>query len=61
MAAAAIIKNPDWAESKVMTGLLMEDEQWIQSENSSREIILWENFDKVNILNDFYDSLQASK
>lgn len=61
MAAAAIIKNPDWAESKIMTGLLMEDEKWIQSANLSREIILWENFDKVSILNDFYDSLQESE
>lgn len=57
MAAVAIVKNPAWAASKVLTGLQMTDDTWNQKGLDSREIILWENFDKEAILNDFYETL----
>lgn len=60
MAAVAIVKNPTWAASKVLEGLQMTDEKWTQTGLNSREIILWENFDKEAILNDFYETLKKA-
>ncbi|MGI9532151.1 nucleoside hydrolase [Lutimonas sp.] len=58
MAAIAIVKNPSWAGSKTLSGIEMRGEKWIQSDQNSREILLWENFEKEAILNDFFDTLK---
>ena len=60
MAAVAIVKNPDWAKSKVLKGIRMDNEKWTMDEASQREVLLWENFDKEAILQDFYFALKAS-
>jgi inosine-uridine nucleoside N-ribohydrolase len=60
MAAVAIVKNPSWAESKTLRGLHMVDQKWTSEKSSQREVILWENFNKEAILQDFYKSLEES-
>jgi hypothetical protein len=60
MAAVAIVKNPQWAESYLISGLYMENKQWIQKDGVDRQILIWENFNKEMILRDFYASLQRS-
>ncbi len=60
MAAVAIVKNPNWAETKVLKGLLMKEEKWVRDSESQREILLWENFDREKILEDFYQALEKS-
>ena len=60
MAAVAIVKNPDWGETKRLKGILMIDEKWTQDETDEREVLLWENFDKDEILKDFYEALDKS-
>ena len=57
MAAVAIVKNPDWAESTTMPAPALEDLDdggWVERPDNPREIILWENFDREAIMADFY-------
>ena len=60
MAAVAIVKNPTWAEAKTLNGIHMEKEKWVIDKASQREVLLWENFDKQEILQDFYSALEKS-
>lgn len=60
MAAVAIVKNPTWAEAKTLKGIHMEKEKWVIDKTSQREVLLWENFDKQAILQDFYSALEKS-
>jgi hypothetical protein len=57
MAAVAIVKNPAWARSSILTCPVMVDKKWVAQPNNSRKIILWEYFDKEKIINDFYQSM----
>lgn len=58
MAAVAIVKNPDWAESKEIPAPVLIDNQWVERPDNPRSIVLWENFDKEAIMNDFYDRME---
>ncbi len=60
MAAVAIVKNPAWAEAKTLRGIHMEKEKWVIDKASQREVLLWENFDKEAILQDFFTALEKS-
>ncbi len=60
MAAVAIVKNPTWAELKTLRGIHMEKEKWVIDKASQREVLLWENFDKEAILQDFFTALEKS-
>lgn len=60
MAAVAIVKNPVWAESKTISCPIMENGRWIERPDNPRKIILWENFDKDAIINDFYYTLKSN-
>lgn len=58
MAAAAIVKDPSWAESKEIPAPILVDNQWVERPDNSRRIIVWENFDKEKILGDFYERME---
>jgi len=58
MTAVAIVKNPDWAEKTLIPGPTMVDNQWVEQVDNPRQISLWENFDKDEILANFYTSLK---
>lgn len=60
MAAVAIVKNPQWAESSPIPCPIMENEKWVEQPENSRKIVLWENFDKGKIITDFYSTLKES-
>ena len=58
MAAVAILKNPSWAEQSSIGAPKLVGQGWkVQSENP-RKIIIWENFDKVSIMVDFYKTME---
>lgn len=57
MAAVAIVKNPDWAKATEIPCPIMKDKVWVEQPNNPRKIIVWEHFDKENILVDFYQTL----
>lgn len=58
MAAVAIVKNPEWAESFHVSSPKMVDNKWIEQTNNSRKIIIWENFEVEKILSDFYGTMK---
>lgn len=58
MVALAILKNPDWGETKIIPAPVLINNQWVERPQNTRKIKVWENFDKAGILEDFYNSLQ---
>jgi len=52
------VKNPDWADRVVMNAPKFEDGKWIEQPDNPREIVIWENFDRENIMKDFYKTMQ---
>jgi hypothetical protein len=58
MAAVAIVKNPAWAQPVSIPAPIMIDEKWVDQPDNSRKIVVWENFDKVRIMDDFYHTLK---
>lgn len=60
MAAVAIVKNPQWAESSSIPAPILIKNQWVEQPDNERKIILWENFDKEKILDDFYSTMDKS-
>jgi len=56
MAAVAILKNPDWAERRVIPAPIMdiENDVWVERPDNDRELVLWEWFDIYGIINDFF-------
>jgi inosine-uridine nucleoside N-ribohydrolase len=57
MAAVAIVKNPDWADRVEITAPQFSGGKWIDQPNNPRKIIIWENFDRDKIIQDFYYSI----
>ncbi len=58
MAAVAILKQAAWAERKIIPAPILVDGQWKERPSNKRKIVVWENFDKVAILEDFFSSMQ---
>ena len=60
MAAVAILKNPDWAERKVIPAPIMdiENDVWVDRPENERELVLWEWFDIYGIMNDFFLTME---
>ena len=58
MAAVAIVKNPSWATQNKIPAPELIDDNWINRPGNSRKIMIWENFDKEKILQDFYQSME---
>lgn len=61
MAAVAIVKNPEWAQSKTIPCPIMENGVWVERPDNPRKIILWENFDRDSIIKDFYSTLKNNR
>lgn len=57
MAAVAIVKSPDWAENRLIPCPVLIEGKWQERPENSRKIVLWENFDKASIIEDFYQTL----
>lgn len=58
MAAVAIVKNPDWAESRDIPAPVLIDNEWTERPENDRKITLWEHFDIYGIMNDFFVSME---
>ncbi len=54
MAAVAIVKNPKWADRVVIGAPKFVDGKWIDRPDNPRKIVIWENFEKAAIMQDFY-------
>ncbi|NAS10688.1 nucleoside hydrolase [Poritiphilus flavus] len=61
MVAVALLKNQAWGEQKTIPAPVLIDNTWIERPDNPRKIILWENFDKQGLLEDFYATLENPK
>ena len=57
MAAVAIVKNPQWADSSLIPCPVLIDNKWFERPDNNRKITVWENFNKEKIISDFYFTL----
>jgi purine nucleosidase len=53
MAAVAIVKNPEWAQQKIVNRPLMDHNSWVEQKGNHGTIIIWENFNRKLIVDDF--------
>ncbi len=60
MAAVAIVKSPKWAEHRVIPCPVLIEGKWEERPDNERTIVLWENFNKTAIIDDFYETLDHS-
>lgn len=58
MAAVAVVKNPQWAEASSVPAPVLQNNKWVEQPGNRRKIIVWENFDKEKIIEDFFASLE---
>jgi purine nucleosidase len=61
MAAVAVVKNPDWAETREIPAPVYLDGKWVDRPNNPQKIILWEWFDIYGIINDFFVTMDDYK
>ena len=57
MAAAAIVKNPQWARKEVMHAPRFENGRWIDQPANPRQLILWEDFSRDPIVEDLFRTM----
>ncbi len=60
MVAVAVLKTPAWGESQEIPGPTMVDEEWQGRPDNTRQITVWENFDRDGILTDFFEVMARS-
>lgn len=58
MAAVAIVKNPEWAEVRSIPAPRLGPDGWTDRPGHPRSILLWENFDRDAIMEDFFDRFE---
>ncbi|MFH5885336.1 nucleoside hydrolase [Halalkalibaculum sp. DA3122] len=58
MAAVAIVKNPDWGDSKEIPSPILIDNQWVERPDNERKITVWENFHIYEIMSDYFKTMK---
>lgn len=58
MVAVAIVKNPQWGETKEIPAPIYIEGQWKERPDNDRTITIWENFKIDALLEDFYQSME---
>ena len=58
MAAVAIVKNPAWAIPTQVPAPELVNGVWKDRPENPRKITLWENFNKEEIMEDFYNTME---
>jgi inosine-uridine nucleoside N-ribohydrolase len=61
MAAVAVVKNPDWAETREIPAPIYMNGKWVERPNNPRKITLWKWFDIYGIVNDFFVTMNDYK
>lgn len=61
MAAVAVLKNPEWAETREIPAPIYMNGRWMERPNNPRKITLWEWFDIYGIMNDFFVTVDDYK
>jgi Inosine-uridine preferring nucleoside hydrolase len=58
MAAVAVVKNPSWSATREIPCPILVKNQWIERPDNSRRITIREDFDRKNIMDDFYKTME---
>lgn len=58
MAVVAIVKNPAWANARMIPAPTYVNGEWLERPENPRRIVVWEKFDKQGIIKDFYATLR---
>ncbi len=58
MAAVAIVKNPSWAEATAIHCPAYVENRWVEQPGNSRKVLVWEHFNRDQIIADFYASFK---
>jgi purine nucleosidase len=58
MAAVAIVKNETWASENAIPAPDYIDNEWVEQPENKRKIIVWENFDRDAIMEDFFSTME---
>lgn len=61
MAAVAIVKHPAWASRRTIPAPTLIDGKWVERPHNTREIVLWENFDRAAIIADFFTTMSGQE
>ena len=57
MAAVAVLKDLTWAERIRIGAPIMINGEWLPIDDNPRKIIIWQNFNKEMIINDFFNTM----
>lgn len=55
--AIAVVKNPNWAEKRSLSAPTYDKEGWTEHPGKSRQVYIWENFQRDSIVEDLFRSL----
>ncbi len=58
MVAVAVVKTPEWGEQHEIPAPVLIDNKWVERPANARKITIWENFDKKQIMDDFYSAMK---
>jgi hypothetical protein len=58
MVADSIVKKPSWGHRTEIHRPILINNKWIERTDNPRTVIVWENFNKAEIMNDFYNSME---
>jgi len=59
--ALAILKQPEWGQPRTIAApYLMEDGSWAEGRFPGATLVLWENFDRDAIVEDFFDAIAGN-
>lgn len=61
MAAVAIVKNPQWAETLTVPAPFIDGEAWVARPQNSRKVRFLVNFNRDAIIEDFFLTMQSPK
>ena len=61
MVALAVLKNDAWGQVRSIPCPIYSKGKWVERPGNAREIVIWENFDRDEIIADFYKTLQNPK
>ena len=55
MVAVALLKNQKWGKAREIPAPVFIDDQWVERPQNERKILVWENFDRDGLIEDFFE------
>ena len=55
MVAVALLKNKEWGASREIPAPIFINDQWVERPQNERRIVVWENFDRDGLIDDFFE------